>query len=182
MEECCKSKSGVDGSGIRFGFKHAYPPGMKLDAEFRAKVERWQRLRYVGPYDEAPEKKKRAAPETVFPAEEKRAVAIVHEFLSLTVEKMIDVEKISHFGKWFGIEMNIRDLFLDHPGMFYLCTKGKRHTIFLREAFYRDRLARRDPVYDARMELFHLVLMGRRGSVNPTRFRGGEGEEEEDEE
>ncbi|KAL0294817.1 UNVERIFIED_CONTAM: protein ROOT PRIMORDIUM defective [Sesamum angustifolium] len=68
---------------------------------------------------------------------EKRAVGIVHEVLSLTVEKMVEVEKISHFRNWFGIDLNAKDLFLDHPGMFYLSTKGKRHTVFLREAYER---------------------------------------------
>lgn len=36
------------------------------------------------------------------------------------MEKMVEVEKISHFRNWFEIDMNIRDLFLDHPGIFYL--------------------------------------------------------------
>jgi hypothetical protein len=48
---------------------------------------------------------------------------------------MVEVEKISQFKKWFGIDLNIRDLFLDHLGIFYLSTKGKRHTVFLREAY-----------------------------------------------
>lgn len=94
---------------------------------------------------------------------EKRAVGIVHEFLSLTVEKMVEVEKISHFRKWFGIELNIRDLFLDHPGMFYLSTKGKKHTVFLREAYERGCLIEPNPVYDARRKLLDLVVLGRRG-------------------
>jgi hypothetical protein len=91
---------------------------------------------------------------------EKRAVAIVHEFLSLTVEKMVEVEKISHFRNCFGIDMNIRDLFLDHPGMFYLSTKGKRHTVFLREAYERGRLIDPNPVYDVRRKLLILFFWG----------------------
>ncbi|KAA8546891.1 hypothetical protein F0562_003320 [Nyssa sinensis] len=94
---------------------------------------------------------------------EKRAVGIVHEFLSLTVEKMVEVEKISQFRKWFDIDLNIRDLFLDHPGMFYLSTKGKRHTVFLREAYERGCLIDPNPVYDARRKLLDLVVLGRRG-------------------
>ena len=94
---------------------------------------------------------------------EKRAVGIVHEFMSLTVEKMVEVEKISHFRKWFGIDFNIRDLFLDHPGIFYISTKGKRHTVFLREAYERGQLIDPNPVYEARMRLLDLVKFGRRG-------------------
>ncbi|KAL0310227.1 UNVERIFIED_CONTAM: protein ROOT PRIMORDIUM defective [Sesamum calycinum] len=81
---------------------------------------------------------------------EKRAVGIVHEVLSLTVEKMVEVEKISHFRNWFGIDLNVKDLFLDHPGMFYLSTKGKRHTVFLREAYERGCLIESNLVYEAR--------------------------------
>ena len=97
-------------------------------------------------------------------------------FLSLTVEKMVEVEKISHFRKWFGIELNIRDLFLDHPGIFYLSTKGKRHTVFLREAYERGCLIQPNPVYDARRKLLDLVILGRRGlganGAKPTEMDG----------
>ncbi|KAL0462532.1 UNVERIFIED_CONTAM: protein ROOT PRIMORDIUM defective [Sesamum latifolium] len=76
---------------------------------------------------------------------------------------MVEVEKISHFRKWFGIDLNVRDLFLDHPGMFYLSTKGKRHTVFLREAYERGCLIESNPVYEARRKLLDLVLLGCRG-------------------
>lgn len=85
------------------------------------KVQEWQRLPYVGPYGGIREKRKSKA---AIMALEKWAVAIVHEFLSLTMEKMVEVEKI-------------RDLFLDHPGIFYLSTKEKTHTVFLREDYER---------------------------------------------
>ena len=75
------------------------------------------------------------------------------------------MEKISHFRKWFGIDLNIRDLFLDYLGIFYLSTKGKRHTVFLREAYERGRLINPNPVYEARMKLLHLVMMERRGML-----------------
>ncbi|KAK4381748.1 protein ROOT PRIMORDIUM defective [Sesamum angolense] len=102
---------------------------------------------------------------------EKRAVGFVHEVLSLTVEKMVEVEKISHFRNWFGIDLNVKDLFLDHPGMFYLSTKGKRHTGFLREAYERGCLIESNLVYEARRKLLDLVLLSchglGRGDINP---------------
>ncbi|KAI4307738.1 hypothetical protein L6164_030892 [Bauhinia variegata] len=158
--ECCKEDCSIDRTEIQFSFKRGYPPGMRLRKDFKAKVKEWQRLPYVGPYEMMGEKKRSKAG---MKALEKRAVAIVHEFLSLTVEKMVEVEKISHFRNWFGIELNIRDLFLDHPGIFYLSTKGKRHTVFLREAYERGCLIEPNPVYDARRRLLDLVLLGRRG-------------------
>lgn len=158
VTECCKEDCSVDRTEMQYSFKHQYPPGMRLSKSFRSKVKEWQRLPYVGPYEELAEKKRSKAG---LMGLEKRSVAIVHEFLSLTVEKMVEVEKISHFRKCFGIDLNIRDLFLDHPGIFYLSTKGKRHTVFLREAYERGRLIEPNPVYDVRRTLLDLVILGR---------------------
>ncbi|KAL5983044.1 hypothetical protein ACLOJK_017124 [Asimina triloba] len=156
-----KEDSRLDESDIRFSFRQGFPPGMKLSKDFRARVKEWQRLPYVGPYERlgAGSRQSRAGKKGL----EKRAVGIVHEFLSLTVEKMVEVEKISHFRKSFGIDLNIRDLFLDHPGIFYLSTRGKRHTIFLREAYEGGRLIEPNPIYEARRKLLELVVLRRRG-------------------
>ncbi|KAJ9548399.1 hypothetical protein OSB04_020942 [Centaurea solstitialis] len=161
VTECCKDDCSIDRTEMRFSFKQGYPPSMKLKKNFRAKVKEWQKLPYIGPYENftgAKTRSKRGLMEL-----EKRAVGIVHEFLSLTVEKTVEVEKISHFRKWFGIDLNVRDLFLDHPGIFYLSTKGKRHTVFLREAYERGCLIDPNPVYGVRRKLLDLVVLGRRG-------------------
>ncbi|KAK6127530.1 hypothetical protein DH2020_038733 [Rehmannia glutinosa] len=160
--ECCKEDCSVDRTDIQYSFKHGFPPGMRLRKNFKVKVKEWQRLPYVGPYEEMRVGEIKRTKNGVMRME-KRAVGIVHEFLSLTVEKMVEVEKISHFRKWFGIDLNVRDLFLDHPGMFYLSTKGHRHSVFLREAYERGCLIEPNPVYEARRKLFDLVLFGRRG-------------------
>lgn len=159
--ECCNADCSVDRTKLRYSFKHGFPPGMRLKKNFKVKVKEWQRLPYVGPYEEMRVGNNKSKNEVM--RMEKRAVGIVHEFLSLTVEKMVEVEKISHFRKWFGIDLNVRDLILDHPGMFYLSIKGKMHTVFLREAYERGCLTEPNPVYEARRKLLHLVLMGRRG-------------------
>lgn len=159
VTECCKEDCTIDETEIKYSFKHSCPPGMRLRKNFKAKVKEWQRCPYTGPYEGIFENKYG----NTSMALEKRAVSIVHEFMTLTVEKMVEVEKISHFRKWFGIELNIRDLFLDHPGIFYLSTKGKRHTVFLREAYERGCLIDPNPVYTVRRKLLDLVVMGRRG-------------------
>lgn len=160
--ECCKEDCSVDRTDLKYSFKHGFPPGMRLKKNFKAKVKEWQRLPYLGPYEELRMEEMRRS-KCGMMRMEKRAVGIVHEFLSLTVEKMVEVEKISHFRKWLGIDLNVRDLFLDHPGMFYLSTKGKRHTVFLREAYERGCLIEPNPVYEARRKLLDLVLLGCRG-------------------
>ncbi|KAI3513884.1 hypothetical protein L1887_12105 [Cichorium endivia] len=176
--ECCRDGC-VDRTEIRYSFKHSYPPSMKLKKNFRAKVKEWQKLPYIGPYEEFSGVKKRSKSGVM--EMEKRAVGIVHEFLSLTVEKTVEVEKISHFRKWFGIDLNVRDLFLDHPGMFYLSTKGKKHTVFLREAYERGGLIDPNPVYDVRRKLLDLVVLGRRGlNSGDYKLSDSESESEDD--
>jgi len=66
---------------------------------------------------------------------EKRVLAVLHELLSLTVEKMVEVDQLAHFRRDLGIEVNVRELLLRHPGIFYISTKGKTLTVFLREAY-----------------------------------------------
>lgn len=170
-------------SKCRYGFKQEFPPGMKLTKNFRSKLKEWQQLPYVRPYEPFDGGLKRS--KDGLKRMEKRAVGIVHEFLSLTVEKMAEVEQVSQFRKWFGIDLNIRDLFLDHPGIFYVSSKGKRHTVFLREAYYKGRLIESNPIYEERMKLLELVAMRRRGMVvtndrNTVRIRTRAVEEEED--
>ncbi|KAJ3689169.1 hypothetical protein LUZ61_018333 [Rhynchospora tenuis] len=143
-----------------FEFNLRFPPGMRLTKDYRARIKAWQLVPYTGPYEPCT---RRGTSKNCRRMMEKRAVGIMHEFISLTVEKMVEVEKISHFKKWFGIELNVRDLFLDHPGIFYLSTKGYRHTVFLREAYEKGRLIEPNPIYDARRRLFDLMLLRRRG-------------------
>ncbi|XP_047307996.1 protein ROOT PRIMORDIUM DEFECTIVE 1 [Impatiens glandulifera] len=162
ITEYCKEGNNVDRSDIKYCFKQMFPPGMRLGKTFKAKLKEWQRLPYIGPYEEMRENRKSNSKAGMMGLE-KRAAAIVHEFLSLTVEKMVEVEKISHFRKCFGINLNIRDLFLDHPGIFYLSTQGKMHTMFLREGYERGCLIEPNPVYTARRKLLDLVLLSRRG-------------------
>lgn len=177
VTECCKDNCSIDRTEMRFSFKHSYPPCMKLKKNFRAKVKEWQKLPYIGPYEEFTGAKKKSKIGVM--EVEKRAVGIVHEFLSLTVEKTVEVEKISHFRKWFGIDLNVRDLFLDHPGMFYLSTKGKRHTVFLREAYERGCMIDPNPVYEVRRKLLDLVVLGRRG-LHSGDYKLSSGESEDD--
>lgn len=185
LVECCKEDCRLDRTDLKYSFNHGFPPGMRLKKDFKAKVKEWQRLPYIGPYEEmgVNEMQKRVTDNRRMKME-KRAVGIVHEFLSLTLEKMVEVEKISHFRKWFGIDLNMRDLFLDHPGIFYLSTKGKRHTVFLREAYERGCLIEPNSVYDIRRKLLDLVSRGRRGwnedgqESNSVEFGEGAGVEE----
>ncbi|KAL0396217.1 UNVERIFIED_CONTAM: protein WHAT'S THIS FACTOR 1, chloroplastic [Sesamum calycinum] len=124
--ECCKEDCSVDRTDLKYSFKQGFPPGMRLKKNFKVKVKEWQRLPYIGPYEELGLEEISRAKSRMMRME-KRAVGIVHEFLSLTVEKMVEVEKISHFRKWFGIDLNVRICSWTIQGCF-ICQPKERGT------------------------------------------------------
>ncbi|XP_027350321.1 protein ROOT PRIMORDIUM DEFECTIVE 1 [Abrus precatorius] len=144
----------------KFAFPINFPTGFKIERGFRDKLKNWQRLPYTKPY----ERKEVIQVRTCGGIEryEKRAVAVLHELLSLTMEKMVEVDHLAHFRRDFAIEVNVRELLLRHPGIFYISTKGKTLTVFLREAYRKGSLVEPNPVYTARRNMSDLVLLGRR--------------------
>ncbi|QCD97109.1 hypothetical protein DEO72_LG6g1819 [Vigna unguiculata] len=159
---------------IKFAFPIGFPTGFKIERGFRERLKNWQRLSYTKPY----ERKEVVRVRTCGGIEryEKRAVAILHELLSLTVEKMVEVDQLAHFRRDLGIEVNVRELLLRHPGIFYISTKGKTLTVFLREAYRKGGLIEPNPMYEARRNILNLVLLGCRKTR--TLLAGDEAKEE----
>lgn len=146
----------------RFAFPINFPTGFKIERGFRQKMKNWQRLPYVKPY----ERKEIVKVRTCGGVErfEKRAVAIIHELLSLTVEKMVEMERLAHFRRDFGMEVNMRELLLKHPGIFYISTKGSSQVVFLREAYSKGCLLEPNPIYAVRRKMMELLLLRRRNT------------------
>ncbi|KAF8413948.1 hypothetical protein HHK36_001945 [Tetracentron sinense] len=146
----------------RYAFQIHFPTGFKIEKGFREKLKNWQRLPYLKPY----ERKEVVRVRTCGGVErfEKRVVSILHEFLSLTVEKMVEIERLSHFRKDFSMEINVLELLLKHPGIFYISTKGSTQTVFLREAYNQGSLIEPNHIYMVRRKMLHLVLLGCRNS------------------
>lgn len=136
----------------RYAFPIQFPTGFKIEKGYRNKLKTWQRLPYLKPYDQS-------EANCGIERFEKHAVGILHEFLSLTVEKMVDVERLSHFRRDFNMVVNLRELLLKHPGIFYLSTKGNSLTIFLREKYAKGCLLEPNPIYLVRRKMLDLVLL-----------------------
>jgi len=141
-----------------YAFPIYFPTGFKIEKGFREKLKNWQKLPYVKPY----EKTEAIRVRTCSGAErfEKRAVGLLHEFLSLTVDKLVEVERLSHFRRDFNMEVNVRELLLKHPGIFYISTKGATQTVFLREAYSKGCLVEPNPIYSVRRKMLDLVSLG----------------------
>lgn len=146
----------------KFAFPINFPTGFRIEAGFRDKLKTWQRMPYVKPYEGNVVGRGRT-PGGV-DRFEKRAVGILHELLSLTVEKMIQVERLVHFRKDFGIEVNLRELLLKHPGIFYISTKGSSQLVYLREAYSGGCLVEPNLIHDVRRKMLDLIVVGRRNT------------------
>ncbi|KAK8955090.1 hypothetical protein KSP39_PZI002769 [Platanthera zijinensis] len=140
----------------KFAFPIQFPTGFKIEKDYREYLRNWQMLPYPKPYDkqEVISIRSRGGVERF----EKRAVGILHEFLSLTVEKMVDVERLSHFRRDFSMTVNLRELLLKHPGIFYISTKGRSPAVFLREKYVKG-LLEPNPLYTVRRKMLELVML-----------------------
>ncbi|KAL5718428.1 Protein ROOT PRIMORDIUM DEFTIVE 1 [Ranunculus cassubicifolius] len=163
MREREYRERGIDAENIRFSFIVNFPPGFKIGKYFKIAVWKWQRLPYYSPYEDVSgydlrsyEAQKRM---------EKRAVAMIHEILSLTVEKKLTLERIAHFRNAMDLPKKLKDFLLQHQGIFYISTRGnhgKLHTVFLREAYRKGDLVEPNDLYLARRKLSELILLSPR--------------------
>ncbi|KAK6147807.1 hypothetical protein DH2020_018719 [Rehmannia glutinosa] len=80
---------------VKYAFPINFPTGFKIVAGFKEKLRNWQRVSYVKPYERA--RKVRVHSCGGVERYEKRAVGIIHEFLCLTVEKMVEAREIGAF-------------------------------------------------------------------------------------
>lgn len=156
-------EKGIDAEDVRFSFIINFPPGFKIGKYYRIAVWKWQRVPYWSPYEDvlrydlrSLEAQKRM---------EKRAVAVIHELLSMTVEKKITLERIAHFRMAMNLPKKLKDFLLQHQGIFYISKRGnhgKLHTVFLREAYKKGELVEPNDLYLARRKLADLVLLSPR--------------------
>lgn len=141
----------------RYAFPIQFPTGFEIEKGYREKLRTWQRLPYVKPYDQSEADRTRTC--GGIERFEKHAVGILHEFLSLTVEKMVEIERLSHFRRDFNITVNLRELLLKHSGIFYISTKGSSQTVFLRGKYLKGCLMEPNPIYSVRRKMLDLVLL-----------------------
>ncbi|CAN6335468.1 unnamed protein product [Urochloa humidicola] len=149
-------------SETKYDFPMNFPTGFKIEKGFREKLKNWQRLPYTKPYE-----KNDSRPIHNVEQLEKRIVGILHELLSFTVEKMLPPERLSHFRQVFAMEVNLRELLLKYPGIFYISTKGSAQTVILRESYSKGCLIEPNLVYDVRRKMLDLILSGWRNVGEP---------------
>ncbi|KAH6835741.1 Ubiquitin carboxyl-terminal hydrolase family protein [Perilla frutescens var. hirtella] len=154
---------GVDAEDITFSFVVNFPPGFKIGKYYKIVMWKWQRLPYWSPYEDVSGYDLRSL--EAQRRMEKRAVAMIHELLWLTVEKKMTLERIAHFRMIMDSPKKLKEFMLQHQGIFYISTMGnhgKLHTVFLREAHIKGELVEPNELYLARRNLAELVLVSLR--------------------
>ncbi|PON61630.1 Plant organelle RNA recognition domain containing protein [Trema orientale] len=121
-------------------FPLKFPPNYKKVYRHGGKIEHFQKRSYLSPYADARGLK---AGSLEF---DKRAVAVMHELLSFTVEKrLITTDHLTHFRRELVMPQKLMRLLLKHCGIFYVSERGKRFSVFLTEAYEGSELKEKGP-------------------------------------
>ncbi|XP_054822700.1 protein WHAT'S THIS FACTOR 1 homolog, chloroplastic [Prosopis cineraria] len=91
---------------------------------------------------------------------EKRAIALLHELLSLTLWKKASIVKLSHFKREFVLPDKLNILLLKHPGIFYVSNKYQIYTVLLREGYNGSDLIHKDPLVVVKDKFGELMQEG----------------------
>ena len=92
---------------------------------------------------------------------DKRAVAVMHELLSFTIEKRLVTDHLTHFRWEVVMPQKLMRLVLKHFGIFYVSERGKRFSVFLTEAYDGSELIEKCPLVLWKEKV--LSLVGYRG-------------------
>ena len=153
------------------------PKGLSLSKGEMRRLSRFREIPYTSPYSDFSSLR----PGT--PEKEKHACAVVHEMLSLTVEKRTLVDHLTHFREEFRFSQQLRGMLIRHPDMFYVSLKGDRDSVFLREAYSDSQLIEKDRSLIIKEKLRALVSVPRfrgRGAPRSDEQEDGSGEEGEE--
>lgn len=134
-----------------FAFKLKFPPDFRPNKNYLEMVVRWQKMAFPSPYLNA----RQVEPAT--PQARKRAVAVLHELLSLTMEKMLTSDKIDAFHDEYQLPCRLLLCLLKNHGIFYLTNKGERSTVFLKEGYEGSDLVEKCPLLRFREKFFSLI-------------------------
>lgn len=131
------------------------PKGLSLSKGEMRRLSRFRDMPYISPYSDF------SGLRSGSPEKEKHACGVVHEMLSLTVEKRTLVDHLTHFREEFRFSQQLRGMLIRHPDMFYVSLKGDRDSVFLREAYSDSQLIEKDRLLVIKEKLRALVSVPR---------------------
>ncbi|CAN6174665.1 unnamed protein product, partial [Urochloa humidicola] len=160
----------VDERRVRRTFRFAVPHRrlMPLDAEDADRLDAATTFPLVSPYTNG------ALLKPWTPEAEKYRVGVVHEFLSLTVEKRAMIHHIVEFKEEFGLTRHMYESLQKQNRAFYLAGTEMNWALFLREA-YDDNgvLKEKDPLVLFNEKLQRYACMTKMDSEQTTADAAG---------
>lgn len=123
-----------------FAFSLRFPVGFRPNKSYLGELEKWQKMEFPSPYLNA------RRFDVADPKARKRVVAVLHELLSLTMEKRMTSAQIDAFHSEYQLPDRLLLCLIKHHGMFYLTNKGARSTVFLKEAYHGSNLVEKCPL------------------------------------
>ncbi|XP_038900141.1 protein WHAT'S THIS FACTOR 1 homolog, chloroplastic isoform X1 [Benincasa hispida] len=136
-------------------FPLKFPSNYKKMYRYGGKIDHFQKRSYLSPYADA---RGLQAGSLEF---DKRAVAVMHELLSFTMEKRLVTDHLTHFRRELVMPQKLMRLLLKHIGIFYVSERGKRFSVFLTEAYEGPELIDKCPLVLWKEKV--LSLVGYRG-------------------
>lgn len=166
-------------------FKVCVSKALRLSKKQKEGIDKFQERPFISPYADSKDFNKNTI------EFEKRQVALLHEILSMTLEKKTVFDYLTHFRKEFRLPQSILAMVLKHHYIFYVSRKGGRFTIFLKEAYEGGSLIQKNEFnllkeqYMALMERRNLEKVedaktNNEGVINDDSFRREELTIEED--
>ncbi|KAF7002439.1 hypothetical protein CFC21_017934 [Triticum aestivum] len=156
----------VVGIRPRPNFTVKLPKGFYLKKEMREWVRDWLELPYVSPYANT------FGLHPASPEAEKRLIGVLHEVLSLSVERRMAVPIIGKFCDEFRLSNAFSNAFTRHPGIFYVSLKGGIKTVILREAYDENgELVDRDPMIELKERFVAIMDEGHKKYLEELRRR-----------
>ncbi|KAG7589806.1 Plant organelle RNA recognition domain [Arabidopsis suecica] len=137
------------GSPIAFPMK--FSNGFVVDKKMKKWIDDWQKLPYISPYENA------LHLSATSDESDKWAAAVLHEIMNLFVSKKVEKDAILHLGEFMGLRSRFKRVLHNHPGIFYLSSKLRTHTVVLRDGYKRGMLIENNELVTSRNRYMKLM-------------------------
>ncbi|XP_059432829.1 protein WHAT'S THIS FACTOR 1 homolog, chloroplastic [Corylus avellana] len=145
-----------------YAFRMDFPAGFRPNMSYLEELEKWQKMEFPSPYLNA------RRFEAKDPKARKRVVAVLHELLSLSMEKRMTSAQLDAFHSEYLLPSRLLLCLIKRQGMFYITNRGARSTVFLKEAYGGSNLIDKCPLllfYDKIVSLSGRRVMNLHGGM-----------------
>ncbi|KAG8365226.1 hypothetical protein BUALT_Bualt18G0082300 [Buddleja alternifolia] len=134
-----------------FAFKLNFPAGFRPNVSYLEEIQKWQKMDFPSPYLNARRFEAKDA------KARKRAVAVLHELLSLTMVKRLTSAQLDAFHSEYRLPARLLLCLIKHHGIFYITNKGIKSTVILKEAYDGSNLVNKCPLLESRDKFVALI-------------------------